>query len=176
MTTLRTSTLALVFLVGCGSAEPTASTSAVVDGTQTSDDATTTSSSDARFVGAPEGTATIATLLLARHAGDLPDAAALARHPSPEASLVWLAEHGDPLIVRVRALASMRWFAGDAVRAEVLATLRDDTLHPTLRAAAATGSAGLTLDDELSAALQHANETGDPRIAHAVAERLAAIR
>lgn len=151
-----------LILVACGSAEPTSS--ALTDPTR---------EPTSHVEGAPPDVDAIAALLRARHDEDLPDADALRRHPEPEAALVWLAANGEPFVVRVRALAAMASFEGDAIRQTLLAVLSDDAMHPALRAAAATGSQGLELDAELEGALERAARTGDPRVVRAVEARRA---
>ena len=170
--------LALSFLAACGSSPP-GEASDPEPVTETEVSTTTTEvpaeaeATDDRYADAPEGTGTIASLLMAHHTEDLPDAETLHAHPEAEASLLWLADHGDRLVLRVRALAALRFFSGPDTRAAVLRFLGDGAAHPTLRAAAATGSGGLALDDELRGALENARASGDRRVELAVDARLA---
>ena len=64
---------------------------------------------DARYAGAPAETSTLVSLLMAHHTEDLPDAKTLHAHSEAEASLLWRADHGDRLVLRVRAIASLRF-------------------------------------------------------------------
>src|SRR5690606_20315264 len=92
-----------------------------------------------------------------------------------EAALRWLATDADRLVLRVRALQSLRFFSSAETRGVLLRVLEDAEAHPTLRAAAATGTASLPLTDDLAlrAALDAARAAGDPRIERAVDARLA---
>jgi hypothetical protein len=98
----------------------------------------------------------------------------LARHEDAEESLAWLAEHGGRMVIRVRALDALRFYAGDATRQVLLRVLTSTDVHPALRAAAITGSGGFDLDAdaELRAAVEQASRDQDPRIARAVGRRL----
>jgi hypothetical protein len=122
---------------------------------------------------APPSAEAIASLLGARHVEDLPDEATLARHEDPAAALRWIASHDGRMVIRARALSSLRFYDDDATRAHLLEVLRSDDAHPVLEAAAAEGTARLTLDDELRQALASARAGGDPRVERAVDARLA---
>lgn len=132
------------------------------------------SADDDAFAGAPEGTATIASLLAARHAEDLPDAETLAAHVNAEASLRWLATEGGGLAVRTRALMSLRFYASSETRELLLGVLVDPGTHPALRAAAITGTGGLSFDEagELRALVEAGQTSEDPRVQKAASTRL----
>lgn len=116
--------------------------------------------------------AALESLLSARHAEDLPNAETLAEHDRPAAALRHIATHHRRMVVRGRALASLRHYQDAETRALLLETLTNPDAHPTLVAAAARGSAGLPLDADLRAALSQARTTDDPRVARAVDARL----
>jgi hypothetical protein len=98
--------------------------------------------------GVPADVETLGALLKARHADDLPSPEQLAKYPSAEASLRYLGEHGDTMVVRTRALALLRHF-DSAASGDLLATIASDAAsHPALRAAAVTGLAGQALADQ----------------------------
>lgn len=126
------------------------------------------------FASAPEGTATIASLLAARHAEDLPDADTLAAHPDAEACLRWLAREGGGLALRTRALLSLRFYGSDETRDLLLGVLADEGTHPALRAAAITGTGGLSLEvgGELRGLVEAGQRSEDPRVHEAAARRL----
>ena len=137
---------------------------------------TTETHSDApdRYAGAPESTRSIAQLLMARHKQDLPGKETLARYDDAEASLAWLAENGGRMVLRVRALGSLRFYTGDTTRQVLLRVLTSTDAHPALRAAAITGSGGFDLDrdTELRAAVEQSARHDDPRIARAIERRM----
>jgi hypothetical protein len=124
---------------------------------------------------APADVDTIRALLRARHADDLPSAEQLARYPSAEASLRHLAEHGETMVIRVRALALLEHFGSDATGELLLRVVADAQLHPALRAAALTGMAGQPLDDqpERQLAVIASLADPDPRVGIAAVELLA---
>lgn len=114
----------------------------------------------------PADVATLESLLKARHADDLPSAEQLAKYPSAEASLRYLGEHGDTMLVRVRALSLLRHF-DSAASGDLLAAIATNAeLHPGLRAAAVTGLAGQPLADqpERLAIVVAALRDADPRV------------
>ena len=137
------------------------------------DDAEADAHSEA-FAGAPEGTATIASLLAARHAEDLPEAETLAAHANAEASLRWLAREGEGLAVRTRALMSLRFYGSEETRELLLGVLTDEGTHPALRAAAITGTGGLEFrdTDELRVLIEAGQSSADPRVQKAATRRL----
>ncbi|MFK7986238.1 MAG: hypothetical protein AB8I08_09415, partial [Sandaracinaceae bacterium] len=116
--------------------------------------------------------AALESLLSARHAEDLPNAETLSEHDQPAAALRHIATHHRRMVVRGRALSSLRHYGDAETRALLLQTLTDPDAHPTLVAAAARGSAGLTLDTDLRAALEQVRANDDPRITRAVDARL----
>ncbi|HZO13824.1 MAG TPA: hypothetical protein VFB62_11220 [Polyangiaceae bacterium] len=134
----------------------------------------TKESSSDRYAGAPKSARSIAQLLMARHKQDLPGKETLAHYDDAEASLAWLADHGGRMVLRVRALASLRFYTGDTTRQVLLHVLTSPDSHAALRAAAITGSGGLDLDRdaELRAAVEQAARQDDPRIARAVERRM----
>jgi hypothetical protein len=116
----------------------------------------------------------LTALLKARHAEDLPSADKLAEYPTAEASLRHIAEHGETMVIRVRALSLLRHF-DSAASGELLAKVAGDTqLHPALRAAAVTGLAGQALADqpERLAIVVAALRDDDPRVGLAAVEVL----
>lgn len=108
---------------------------------------------------------TIAALLRARHADDLPSADDLRKYPSAEASLQQLATHGETMLVRTRALRLLEHYASDSTHA-LLIEIVGGKAHPALRAAAIEGLAGQPLDrlPDTLALVAAALEDGDPRI------------
>lgn len=123
---------------------------------------------------APEGPAdasAIASLLGARHVEDLPSEETLRAHEDPAATLRWIASHHRRMVIRARALQSLRFFDDEATRDYLLEVLASDA-HPMLHAAAATGTARLTLDGPLRSALLGVRDGGDPRVERAVDTRL----
>lgn len=120
---------------------------------------------------------TITSLLKARHTEDLPSAEQLARYPSAEASLQQLAQHGDTMLIRTRALLLLRHFHSDATGVLLLDILADAQAHPALRAAAVSGLAGQPLEDrpEQLAIVVAALGDRDPRVGLAAVEVLDAF-
>ncbi|MFK7986214.1 MAG: hypothetical protein AB8I08_09290 [Sandaracinaceae bacterium] len=123
----------------------------------------------------PASVSAIESLLSARHADDLPTETTLSGHDQPAAALRHIATHHRRMVVRGRALASLRHYRDDETRTLLIGTLSDASAHPTLRAAAARGTASLSLDADLRAALEAAGRTDDPRIAGAVQARLGTV-
>ncbi len=123
---------------------------------------------------APADLETIRSLLQARHAEDLPSAEQLGKYPSAEASLRTLAEHGETMALRVRALALLEHFDSAATGELLTRVVTDLAAHPALRAAALTGMTGQPLDQQparlpgVVAALRDA----DPRVQTAAVELL----
>jgi HEAT repeat protein len=116
----------------------------------------------------------IASLLRARHVKDLPDAEALSRYPTAEASLRYLAETGDTMVVRTRALSLLQYFSSEPTGALLIKMASDKTLHPALRAAAITGLAGQPLDrqpERLEVVIEALRDE-DPRVGVAAVEVL----
>ncbi|MFV8752790.1 hypothetical protein ACNOYE_19775 [Nannocystaceae bacterium ST9] len=120
---------------------------------------------------------TIAALLRARHADDLPSAEQLANYPSAEASLRELGLHGETMLVRTRALALLRHFDSPPTGALLAELASDAAIHPALRAAAVSGLIGQPLDDqpERLAIVVAALDDGDPRVGVAAVEVLDAF-
>jgi hypothetical protein len=120
---------------------------------------------------------TIAKLLQARHVEDLPSAEKLASYPSAEASLQQLAQHGETMLIRTRALLLLRHFDSAATGVLLLDILGDEQAHPALRAAAVSGLAGQPLADrpEQLAIVVAALAEQDPRIGLAAVEVLDAF-
>jgi hypothetical protein len=126
-----------------------------------------------RYAGAPASADKIAGLLMARHKEDLPGKEKLAHYEDAEESLAWLAEHGGRMVLRVRALALLRFYTGETTRKVLLDVLTSPDAHPALVAAAITGSGGFELerDATLRAAVEDAGRHDDPRIARALEQR-----
>jgi hypothetical protein len=123
---------------------------------------------------APADLEAIAKLLQARHVEDLPSAEQLARYPSAEASLQQLAQHGESMVVRTRALLLLRHFDSASSGVLLLGIVGDAQAHPALRAAAVTGLAGQPLDErpEQFEMVVAALADGDPRVGLAAVEVL----
>lgn len=122
-------------------------------------------SDDAESAESPPDLDTIASLLRARHAEDLPSAADLEKYPSAEASLQQLARAGETMVVRTRALRLLEHYPSDASHT-LLVEIAGGTGHPALRAAAIEGLASQPLDrlPDTLALVSAALEDGDPRI------------
>lgn len=120
----------------------------------------------------PPASASIAELLRARHAEDLPDAETLNAHGDAPEALVWLSLHGDSAMVRVRATRALGQYP-DAARADHLASLflADDT-HPALRAAAldALSAYDAPTRQRFAGILKPLADHADPRVARAAAK------
>jgi hypothetical protein len=119
----------------------------------------------------------IQSLLQARHTEDLPSAEQLASYPSAEASLQQLAQHGETMLIRTRALLLLRHFGSAATGVLLLDIVGDAQAHPALRAAAVGGLAGQPLEDqpEQLATVVAALRDGDPRVGLAAVEMLDAF-
>lgn len=126
---------------------------------------------------APADLHTIQSLLRARHTEDLPSAEQLASYPSAEASLQQLAQHGETMLIRTRALLLLRHFGSAATGVLLLDMLGDMQAHPALRIAAVHGLAGQSLEDqpEHLAIVVAALGDGDSRIGLAAVEVLDAF-
>ena len=183
--------LALLVSLACGGPETNGGASAAAHDQTVADESTaaesaadestaaesaaeaTPAGADARHADAPAGAEPIARLLRARHREDLPDRDALLAHPEPEASLRWLVEHGDPLVLRVRAASALRFFDGAETLALLRAVFTDAALPGNLRAAAIEGTARFPLDAPHRAELDALAADTDPRVARAARARLA---
>lgn len=123
------------------------------------------SASDPADAESPPDLDTIASLLRARHAEDLPSAEDLKKYPSAEASLQQLARAGETMVVRTRALRLLEHYPSDTTHT-LLVEIAGGPGHPALRAAAIEGLAGAPLDTlpDTLALVSAALEDGDPRI------------
>ncbi len=113
----------------------------------------------------PADTATLRGLLAARHVADLPNGDTLRGYETGEASLQWLANYGDTMATRTRALMLLKHFGTEGTRAFALDHMNQD--EPQLQAAAITALAGQDLDaaPELVESIAAALRTADVRIA-----------
>lgn len=123
---------------------------------------------------APADLDVIVALLQARHAEDLPSAEQLANYPSAEASLQLLAQHGETMLIRTRALLLLRHFDSATTGVVLLDIVGDEQAHPALRAAAVGGLAGQPLEDQPQqlAIVVAALRDQDPRVGLAAVEVL----
>ncbi len=117
----------------------------------------------------PRGVQPIRTLLMARHAEDLPTADALNRHDDAEASLIYLSENDGLLMVRGRALSSLRFFPTERAERHLMAVLRAENTHPKLLAAALQGVQGRD-SAEVLALVRGFSDHADPRVRRAAAQ------
>jgi hypothetical protein len=124
----------------------------------------------------PAAASTVRELLMARHNDDVPDRATLDAHAGALEALVWLASHGDPLVVRARALRVLGQYAEDDARAVQVAVASDSNAHPSLVAAAilGLGDRGFGSDADSRRVVESRSSDADPRIAEAAATALAA--
>lgn len=124
------------------------------------------------FAEAPANVDTIRALLGAHHVADLPDGETLAQYETGEESLIWLADHGDTMMVRVRALSLLQHYASATARDYALSHL--DETNPQLYAAAVTALSGHDLESEpdLLAAVADALLVDDFRVALAAINTL----
>lgn len=166
----------LLGLTACGPRESAPSEDPTAGADEPRDRADTAEDADVH-ADAPSSAEAIGALLSARHTRDLPGEATLRRHDDAEASLRWLAGHGPRHFVRVRALASLRFFASRPTRELLLGLLADASTHATQRAAAieGTGAMALESDPELRAAIERHRDHDDARVRGAAAERLAGL-
>lgn len=116
----------------------------------------------------------ITALLRARHSEDLPSAEQLASYPTAEASLQQLAQHGETMLIRTRALLLLRHFDSATTSTVLLDVVQDARAHPALRAAAVGGLAGQPLADrpEQLELVVTALRDADPRVGLAAVEVL----
>ena len=168
---MKLATLLMLVAVGCGGPETTGSPEPSAAAT---DSDSTLGEPDPRYASAPTDTESVARLLRARHREDLPDRDVLLAHAEPEASLRWLVENGDPLLVRVRAASTLRFFDGAETLALLRAVFLDEALPGNLRSAAIEGTVRFPLDETLRAELEALVGADDPRIVHAAETRLTA--
>ena len=118
----------------------------------------------------PADVPTLRGLLAAHHVADLPDGDTLRGYETGEASLQWLANYGDSMATRTRALMLLEHFGTDGTRAFALDYLGHD--EPQLQAAAITALAGQDLDaapdavDAIAAAPARPRRTSGPRSRH----------
>lgn len=121
---------------------------------------------------APSSVAAVKALLGARHTEDLPTAETLAAHENAGAALRYLADNGETMGLRARALATMRHVPSDET-STFLVTKATTARHPTLRAAALRGLAGPSLSAEVQELATSSLRDPDPRIGLAAVEVLA---
>ncbi len=167
---MRSPIVVLLLAFGCGGAETGGSEPSGPSDVTPSEPVRT--APDPRYGDAPPDTEAIARLLRARHTEDLPDRDALLAHTEPEASLRWLVQNGDPLLVRIRAASTLRHFAGSESLSLLRSVFVDEALPGNLRAAAIEGTARFPVDDALRAELEALAGSDDPRIARAAERRL----
>jgi HEAT repeat protein len=125
----------------------------------------------------PADLESIAALLSARHVEDLPSAEQLSRYPSAEASLQQLAQHGETMLIRTRALSLLRHFGSAETGTLLVEIIGDAKAHPALRAAAVTGMGGQPLEErpEQLEIVAAALADQDPRVGLAAVEVLDAF-
>ncbi|MEZ4318848.1 MAG: HEAT repeat domain-containing protein [Myxococcota bacterium] len=151
----------LLLLVGCGSRTPAVATPA--DPLPASRPAA--SAPESREDPRPDGVDAMSELLAAWHAEDLPGREALDRQPEAEASLVWLAQNGDVMNTRVRALKLLALYPSPEVAAVLFEIAGEPSNHAALRAGALHGLAGQDLTDPALAELvQKSVDDEDPRV------------
>jgi hypothetical protein len=120
----------------------------------------------------PEDVPTIRGLLGARHVADLPAGETLRGYETGEASLQWLANYGDAMATRTRALMLLEHFGTEGTRTFALDYLGQG--EPQLQAAAVSALSGQTLDDDQEAldAMSAALRLTDIRVALAAVSTL----
>ncbi len=125
--------------------------------------------------GIPADVDTIASLLRARHADDLPTVMELREYATADASLRWLAVHGESALMKTRATSLLQFSGGSETAALLRSFLEDSTTHPTLRAAAIIGMNGQDLgaDDASFVLVADALNDADPRVTQAAVDTLA---
>lgn len=98
--------------------------------------------------GAPAGTDALATQLRTHHAEDAPVGVALRDVGGAEQALHYLAENGELMLERQRALAYLRHFPSDETRALLLRVASSDELRSGLRATALRSLAEISDPDD----------------------------
>ncbi|TNE90912.1 MAG: hypothetical protein EP330_07055 [Deltaproteobacteria bacterium] len=93
---------------------------------------------DAPVLPKPESATALESMLMAQHSEDLPDKAKLDTVDGAAAGLAWLADFGDPLVLRARALDLLGYYPPGA---EQLRTTARESSLPKLQAAALFGLA-----------------------------------
>lgn len=99
----------------------------------------------------PAGTDGLEELLRAWHAEDLPGPEVLDAHEDAEASLIWLGSHGEPMVMRVRALTLLKHRGTPTARAALMAVAQNRTLHAAVQAGALAGLGGQDLANDAEA-------------------------
>lgn len=122
--------------------------------------------------GAPAGTDDLARQLRARHAEDLPQVDELLKRSHAAESLRYVANHGQLLIERQRALSLLRHFPSPETRALLIRVGGDDEALVPLRAAALRSLRVLTdaQDDEAQRVIAAARLSEDARIRASVTD------
>ena len=84
----------------------------------------------------PESAQSIYHLVNAKHKEDLPDKTTLDAYPNATDGLLWLAENGDKLGIRSRALSLLGFYPSDSSKALVDAQLSAPEAHHLLKSGA----------------------------------------
>lgn len=113
-------------------------------------------------------------LLAARHAEDLPARGDILKVEHGPQGLLWQARHGNPLLVRARALALLRHFPDKDSRELLLQTALSSGAPALLRSHAMMGLAGHSEggDPEVAQALLQGAQDGERRVRLAARQTL----
>lgn len=120
---------------------------------------------------APGGVTAITGLLSAHHTDDLPEQSTLDAHDDALESLVWVANHGDVLAVRGRAMHLLGNYDDESAIQTQRSAVEDMDGHPIIVASAIRGltARGLDQDGEVYALILKRGADTDLRVAQAVA-------
>jgi hypothetical protein len=124
---------------------------------------------------AEEAARALLPLLKARHPEDLPSREQILGVSGGREGLLWQAQHGNPLVVRARALSLLRHFPDPEARAVLLGALQQRRAPGELRAGAMRGLSGhlAPLSEEVRAALLAGARDPDLRVRDAALAALA---
>ncbi len=124
-----------------------------------------------------ETRAALRSLYGARHTADLPTRETIQAHVGGEDAVRWLATHDDTMMVRARALASLRMFPNADSEEVVRSVLTAPTSHRALRSAALRALQGWDLSqrDDLRALVITGLQSDEVPVAIAAAHALAGV-
>ncbi len=121
---------------------------------------------------APTGVLAITGLLNAHDTADLPERATLDAHDDAVGSLVWIAKHGDPLVIRARAMHALGQYDDEPAVQTHREAVANMEAHPIIVASAIRGLTvrGLTEGDESYELILKRDSETDVRIVAAILE------
>lgn len=147
---MRNVIVAMMFAAGCGSKtpEPVEASTEMAEPADPLPRARPAVTTVAPVSDAPEGTAELQSMLMAWHSEDLPTREVLDHHAKAEGSLLWMAQNGQTMVIRVRAMRLLGFYPSAEAGQLLDGIASDGSQHASLRAGAMRGLGGQDLTAE----------------------------